>query len=864
MYAIINVVQFFGVIVGFLTIVIVALQKASENQKVLLLACSCAFLSILSYTLEINSTSLDAMVLALKFGYLGKCYVLLFFLMFMAAYCKVSFPKPIFRFFLIFNTAMLAVIITCEKHTLYYRNLHIETDGIFPHLAFEKGICYWMFMAVMLFLMVWYLVISVIELKKRNGKERKQLLLLSMAGIVPSFMLVVYLTGILDVFDPVPIGIVVSCSLLTVNVVKYGLLDTMQLAKEKVIESTKEGLIIVDPNYNLLYVNKVAKLLFPDVDDAKKRGERLKEIFGGDQREAILVLNGRNYEVRVSEITEDAYQETVKGYLAWIFDMTFINRYTEEMIRLRQEAEKANLAKSSFLAHMSHEIRTPMNAIIGYSDLCLRSDSQDEIENYVGNIKTSAETLLNLINDVLDLSKIESGKMELVELEYPTEALMSETISVIGQQAQAKGLMFRYMLEERLPSVLYGDKMRVREIAANLLSNAVKYTNEGTILFKIKEIKRIGKEILLEIIVKDTGIGIKEEDKEKLFRKFEQFDSLKNYSKEGTGLGLAIVKNLAELMDGSVEVESTYGRGSIFRVRVWQKIADSTPVGEFRGTNQDKAVSAKKVGAGQQRVQFPQASVLVVDDNEVNLKVAYGLLKLYGIEAELLESGKACLEAAENERYDLVFMDLMMPEMDGVETMHRLRKEREGYGNIPIIALTANTLVGVKEEMLAEGFDDFLGKPIELLELEKILERFLKERCVFLQEDANIRKGTKKESGYEILIQGGIQAENGEAFCGDADGYRVILQTFADHAPKQQQMLCEALDKKDVEQYEIQVHALKSSAAAIGAEQLSQMAKEHEYAVKEGNFQFAEEHFEILYKAYEDVVAAIRHYLQTL
>lgn len=863
MYAMINIIQIVGVIVGFLTIIVVARQKASENQKVLLLACCCAFLSILAYTMEINSTSLEAMLVALKFGYLGKCYVLLFFFMFMAAYCRISFPKSIFRFFLIFNTAMLVVIVTCERHSLYYRNLHMDTGGMFPHPAFERGVCYWMFMAVMLLLMIRYLVISVIEVHKRNGRERKQILLLSMAGIIPSFMLVVYLTGILDVFDPVPIGIVASCSLLTINVLKYGLFDTLQLAKEKVIESTKEGLIVVDPDYRLLYANEVAGQLFPDINDQKKREERLEEIFGKDQRETIVMQDGRNYEIRVSKITEDAYQETVKGYLAWIFDMTFINRYTEEMICLREEAEKANLAKTSFLAHISHEIRTPMNAIVGYSDLCIRSDSYHEIEQYVGHIKTSAETLLNLINDVLDISKIECGKMELVEMEYSLKAMMSETISVIGQQAHEKGLMFRYMLEERLPSSLYGDKTRVREIASNLLSNAVKYTDEGTIYFKIKEIERLGNKVLMEIIVRDTGIGIRDEDKEKLFQKFERFDSVRNYSKEGTGLGLPIVKSLAELMEGSVEVESVYGKGSTFRVRIWQKIADATPVGEYRGTNEDKIIPEREAYGSGQRVQFPKASVLVVDDNEVNLRVAYSLLKLYGIEADLLESGKACLEKAADRHYDLVFMDLMMPETDGVETMHRLRQEREGYQDTPIVALTANTLVGVKEEMLSEGFDDFLGKPIELTELQKMLEHFLKDYCERLPEDAG-RKAEKVESGYEILIQGGIEAEVGEAYCGDAAGYREILQTFADHGPGQQQLLREALDGQEPEQYEIQVHALKSSAAVIGAKQLSQLAKAHEKAVKEENFAFVREHFPILQSAYEQVLETIRRYLQTL
>lgn len=858
MYIIINTIQIIGVVIGFLTLVIIALQKASENQKVLLLACTCAFLSILSYTLEINARSLDAMIMALKFGYVGKCYVLLLFLIFMAAYCKVSLPKGIFRFFLIFNTIMLAVIVTCEKHTLYYKNLHISYDGIFPRAVFEKGICYWMFMAGMLFLMIWYLVLSVIELRKRQGLERKQLLLLSMAGIVPSLMLAFYLTGIIDAFDPVPIGIEIACTLLTLNVVKYGLLDTLQLAKEKVIESTKEGLVIVDPNINLLYANKVAIHLFPDIEDVKSRENRLKELFNGDQRETIIESDGRNYEIRVSKITEDNHLGTVKGYLAWIFDMTFINRYTEEMIRLRQEAEKANLAKTSFLAHMSHEIRTPMNAIIGFSDLCLSNDPQGELGEYVGNIKASAETLLNLINQVLDISKIESGKMELVDLEYSIKTLMDEVISGISLQAGEKGLRLRYMIEEQVPSVLYGDKMRVREIASNLLSNAVKYTEEGTIFFKIKEVERKEKDVLLEIIVKDSGIGIREEDKEKLFRKFEQFDNLKNYSQEGTGLGLAIVKSLTELMNGSVEVESTYGEGSIFRARIWQKISDDTPVGKYRGANRDNVVLMKVQKRNEQIVQIQDTSVLVVDDNQVNLKVAYGLLKLYGIEADLVQSGKECLKAAEQKTYDLIFMDQMMPEMDGIETMRCLRK-REEYKEVPIVALTANALVGVKEEMLAAGFDDFLGKPMELSELEKILYRFTGKKGRESQ-----KKTESTDGDYEILIKEGIEAHAGETFCGGADEYREALRTFADNGLIQLNNICETLEKCQIEEYEILVHALKSSAAVIGAEELSKLAKAHEIAAKEEKWEFIQENFEPLRENYEKVLEAVCHYIQTL
>ncbi len=859
---IINVIQTAGVLIGFITIIVVALQKPSESQKILLLASCCAFISILGYTLEINAVSREAMLLGLKMGYVGKAYVQLFFFVFMMSYCKVPFPKKFFVFCFTYNSLLLLSILTCEYHELYYKNIHIEYDSMFPVLAFGKGICYWLFMGGTLILMLLYLIISFVEMRKRKGRERRQLVLLSISGLVPAALLAIYLTGVMDAFDPIPIGVVIVCTLLTINVMKYGLLDTVELAKEHIFESTKEGLIVVDARNNLLYANKVSKELFPEIDNLQKRKERIKEIFSENEDESIFEKDGRNYEIRISEIRDDSRVENVKGYLAWIFDMTFISNYTEEMIRLKQEAEKANQAKSSFLARMSHEIRTPMNAILGFSDLCLRAQPEGKVGDYVENIRTSADTLLNLVNEVLDISKIESGKMELVELDYGTKTLVNEVVSVIGQRATEKGLVFRYMLDQQIPSAFCGDKMRVREIMANLLTNAVKYTEDGTILFKVKELQREDDRSLIEIIVKDTGIGIKEEDKKKLFSKFEQFDHQRNYSKEGTGLGLAIVKSLTELMGGSVKVDSIYGEGSTFRACIWQKISDATPIGEYRGTNQNNEVNDKERSISSPAVEFSGASVLVVDDNEVNLKVAYGLLHLYGIEADLVASGKECLEKAKEKRYDIVFMDQMMPEMDGTETMHLLRQQIEGYQEVPIVALTANALVGVKEEMLAAGFDDFLGKPIELQLMEQILHRFAEAYCTEKKEDVG-GQSTMAE-GYTYLTEAGIQAKIGEEFCGGKETYIEVLEAYADNAASQQESIVQALEKEDIGQYAILVHGLKSSSASIGAMELSEMAKAHEMAAKDGDTVYVKQHYEELQQLFVKNVDAIQKYLRSM
>lgn len=868
-YTVINIFQIAGVLTGFLTLLSIAKKKASETQKVLLIACCCAFVSILAYTLEINARSLEAMVMAVKFGYVGKCYVLLFFLMFMAYYCNIDIPKLVFRSFLVFNTVMLLIIITCDRHKLYYKSIRLSYEGLFPHVELEKGVCYWMLMAVMLGLMAWYVILCLIEVKKRKGIEKKRLLLLSFSGLIPGYMLTVYLTGIMNILDPVPLGIVLSCMLLTLNVNKYGLLDTMELAREKIIENTKDGLVILDTSYNLLYANDVARALFPDINQAESREKQIKEIFKENPREAVVDIEGRSYEIRVSRIEDDNNGDTVRGYLAWIFDMTFVNHYTEEMIRLRQEAEKANLAKTSFLAHMSHEIRTPMNAIIGFSDLCLNNGDEGEIKEYVQSIRESAGTLMVLINEVLDISKIESGKIVLTDVAYSMKELMKEVISAIIPQINAKHLTFRYLLEKDVPVMLKGDKKEIRHIMSNLLSNAVKYTAEGTILFKVKEIERKDRKTLLEIIVKDTGIGIKEENREQIFDRFERFDVKKNYAVEGTGLGLSIVKDLVQLMDGSIEVESVYGEGSLFRARIWQEVLDERKGESYRGSNCDdikytleqlkNAVYGNRGKRKRRSIRFPGAKVLVVDDNQVNLKVASGLLKLYGIDAELAESGEECLNAVKKQTYDIIFMDQMMPGMDGVETLSRLREIKKGNKSTPVIALTANALVGVKEEMLEEGFDDFLGKPMDLTELENVLIRFLKELQEEMPEAGREETGFAAETAgrYESLIRKGIDVQAGIELCGGEESYLEVLKAFVTNAPVQQRSLSQSLKLGDYRRYTVSAHALKSAAASIGALKLSEISRMHEEAGNKENIAYINEDFVNLIEEYGEIVKAI-------
>lgn len=385
----------------------------------------------------------------------------------------------------------------------------------------------------------------------------------------------------------------------------------------------------------------------------------------------------------------------------------------EELNIARDQADKANNAKSEFLSNMSHEIRTPLNAIVGFSQALEEENLPDEAKDEVEDIIMASQSLLEIVNGILDISKIEANKLEIVNAEYDFNKVLEELVALTRARLGDKPLQFKTNFDPTIPTVLYGDHTRIKQIVLNLLTNAVKYTKEGYINFKVDSV--IKEDVCRLIIsVEDSGIGIKEENINKLFSKFERFDLEKNITIEGTGLGLAITKKLVDLMNGKIVVQSTYGEGSRFTVAIDQKIV-KTPTITIKDQNEQKEVKAFDVSGKR---------ILVVDDNKLNLKVATRLLKEYNVEIETIDSGFECIEKIKaGQTYDLILMDDMMPKMTGTETIAKL-KQIEGY-NIPTIALTANAISGMKEKYMKAGFDGYLSKPIDKLELNRVINDFL-------------------------------------------------------------------------------------------------------------------------------------------
>ncbi len=852
-----------GAIVGFITIVVLNVQEASYHQKILSLTSISSFIGLIAYLFELLSNSKEAALLAVKFGYVGKSYAMVLFLIFITKYCDFYLPSIVKKGLLVFSTFNLVIVLTNSLHMQYYTSVDYVADSAIPHISLGKGAAYYFVMAVILFVMITYMVVTFSTMLKRKGKEKIRLLLLCFACVIPAIALLLNLFKVIEGFDPTPLGIMCSCIIVSYTVLRYGLLDAVQIAKEDVIDSVKEGVLVVGKSYNYLYSNNKANEIFPElaIDGVRKEviGKLFEDVNEGNLEKRTFEKNDTIYELRYSILSsnnnEDA--ESITGYLLWIFDKTTDYKYTKELERLRMEAEYANKEKTAFLAKMSHEIRTPMNGIMGFADLSLQNKLDVETREYVEYIKNSADSLLGIINDVLDISKIESGKMEIVDVEYNPIKMFRDIAVIIESQAEAKNLIFKLVMEDEVPVVLHGDSTRFREILINVLGNAVKYTQKGSVTFSIGIKEQNDDEIVFDIHVKDTGVGIKEDKLDSIFNTFEQADNIANYRIEGTGLGLSIARQLAELMGGSLTVNSVFGKGSDFCLILPQKKSKAT------------LETAKTVEENcNYEIETYGAKALVVDDNEINLKVEKGLLEKYGIEVDCADSGELCIAKTDLEKYDVIFMDHMMPGMDGVETFHRIRKQSVHNLTTPVLIVTANAIMEIRKKLLKEGFDGYISKPIDIMLLESELLKVLPSEKINIKMKNDSAEAKLVNQFFENrdlrigLSKAGVDMETGIKYCGDIEYYKEILQVTVDGYEEKYATIKKYCDTEDYNNLIIIVHSLKSNANNIGAVELGQLAKEVEEAGKTKKVELIKNKTEQMLNMYTEVAETIRELLE--
>jgi len=618
------------------------------------------------------------------------------------------------------------------------------------------------------------------------------------------------------------------------------------------LQSTPNFMIITDENSRIRYISepmvKFAGLtsaeiavgkplldLFPD----RKLKEMFAGIFRAEGNNETVVSIDINNETRHFKVIADKLTGDAEGLFIDISDITVMANLQKNTENALKAAEEANKTKSQFLATMSHEIRTPMNAILGITQMELQDPNlPSKNASALDKIYNSGNTLLGIINDILDMSKIESGKLELNPIEYDVPSLIHDATQINVVRIGSKNIQFFIDADKNLPSRLIGDELRIKQILNNLLSNAFKYTEEGTVRMTVRTDANPASptgSIRLQFIVEDSGQGLKPEDLKKLFsEEYLRFNLDSNQKTEGTGLGLNITKNLIDLMEGDISAQSEYGKGSIFTVNIVQQIVpNAPPIGiEVSEKLKNFAFTGKK--GGQQIIYeiMPYGKVLVVDDVDTNLYVAQGLMSPYELTIDTAISGFKALEVLENNHYDIVFMDHMMPLMDGIETTKKLREN--GYKGT-IIALTANAIVGSAEMFKQNGFDDFLSKPIDIRQLNAFLNKWIR--------DKHPEEAIKYRNQQKIDVQtSALKADNKllEVFCKDAEKASITLR--------------EALENDDLPLFTTTVHAMKSALANIGELDKSAMASKLEDAGRDNDIEYIHTHINELLKSLEELI----------
>ena len=698
----------------------------------------------LGYLCVATATSLEEALLANGIEYLDGCFLELFFFLYVINFCKLKLPKLITGTLMTIGSVLLFISINTGSNKLLYEHAELKrVDGV-AYLIKDYGPAHTVYYGMIALYLIANLSVIIYSLTRKNISKTNSLLLL----VVYMAIILAFLCGhpFHPAFELLPASYTFSQVIFLIILNRINLYDVSEIAVSSLAENGSIGFASFDtrmkylgctdpvldciPELGDLYVDKTLTAENENYSKILKCIDKLNN--GVDSPFFYVTRNEVTYKVTASYLYVGKRR---KGYQLRSEDNTLESKKMEtlklqerqkemeaEILKLEKSAaESANEAKSAFLAQMSHEIRTPINAILGMNEMVLRESSEESIREYAENIKSSGRTLLSIINSILDFSKIEDGKMEIEEVRYETASMICDLENSIAERAKAKGLSLVIKADENLPRTLLGDDIRIKQVVTNLLTNAVKYTEKGSVTLTVKKLGEEDGRILMFVEVADTGIGIREEDISVLTESFKRVDMNHNRTIEGTGLGLAIVTGLLSKMDSRLEIDSKYQEGSRFSFKLSQKVVDTEPMGDYH--NKTHVVTEEK--KSEEKLSLPNARTLVVDDNKMNLKVAGKLLSLFGIKADMVSSGREALEVLSEKQYDILFLDHMMPEMDGIEVLHEIKARSLVSEKTAIIALTANAISGVREMYLSEGFDDYLSKPIEPAELESILRKYL-------------------------------------------------------------------------------------------------------------------------------------------
>lgn len=854
----------FGVLVAFDLLVIVFRKEDTNYKGELILTIACCLVTLVAKSIYIVGGQKETMVVIGKMEYLGKCFGNFCALMFMIRWKNIKIPQWVIHLLLVVNMGFYVMIATVDYHHLYYKDYWLAPSKANLNgytLEISPAPMYYVYMAFLLaeiMTTIGIIISSYCSQRSMPNKGKIHFLMIA-AMLSPMLLLSLRILKILKGDDPTPLGILLSCIFMSIAVVKYGLFDPVKNAKNYIIDNLKEAVIVTDADHRFLFLNSMADKIITSIN--KEQGyctdDKIYTFIQGSQD--FFDWKDRHYQVEETVLKDN---ELIQGYMMTIVDVTKIIEQNRLMKRLVLQTEDANRAKTNFVSNMSHEIRTPMNSIVGITEILLRSRHSPKEQEYLLNIQSSGRVLLTIINDVLDCSKMEAGKMQLFDEPYDTCSLFHDLRISMENRIGHSGLELIYDIDQDIPCKLKGDMGRIRQVIINLVNNAIKYTEKGSVRFSVHVRQKNTDKVMLYYEVADTGIGIRKEDQKILFDAFQRVEMDRNRYVEGTGLGLTISQNLVNMMGGVIEVESEYGKGSRFFFTIEQTIIDPTPVSAVNYNGQKDNVTEKEAEC---LFIAPEAHILLVDDNELNLVVAKELLKPLRMQIDTAENGLQAVKMVRDGQYDLVLMDHMMPVMDGIEAAKAIRALPEDkYQKLPIIALTANAMVDARKEFLNAGMNGFVAKPIDFTRICNQLKLWLPKDLV---------RDVPKEEAKKLLAddlsdreiqpedpQMGFSFEEGVNHCGSKAALmktiRIFYRTIDSKADKIEQCLKEGL----ISDYVVEVHALKSSALLIGAVPLSEAAKELEGYGKQGKTELLEEKTPDLLAMYRDFKDILKPY----
>lgn len=786
--------------------------------------------------------------------------------MFMIRWKNIKIPQWVIHLLLVVNMGFYVMIATVDYHHLYYKDYWLAPSKANLNgytLEISPAPMYYVYMAFLLaeiMTTIGIIISSYCSQRSMPNKGKIHFLMIA-AMLSPMLLLSLRILKILKGDDPTPLGILLSCIFMSIAVVKYGLFDPVKNAKNYIIDNLKEAVIVTDADHRFLFLNSMADKIITSIN--KEQGystdDKIYAFIQGSQD--FFDWKDRHYQVEETVLKDN---ELIQGYMMTIVDVTKIIEQNHLMKRLVLQTEDANRAKTNFVSNMSHEIRTPMNSIVGITEILLRSRHSPKEQEYLLNIQSSGRVLLTIINDVLDCSKMEAGKMQLFDEPYDTCSLFHDLRISMENRIGHSGLELIYDIDQDIPCKLKGDMGRIRQVIINLVNNAIKYTEKGSVRFSVHVRQKNTDKVMLYYEVADTGIGIRKEDQKILFDAFQRVEMDRNRYVEGTGLGLTISQNLVNMMGGVIEVESEYGKGSRFFFTIEQTIIDPTPVSAVNYNGQKDNVTEKEAEC---LFIAPEAHILLVDDNELNLVVAKELLKPLRMQIDTAENGLQAVKMVRGSQYDLVLMDHMMPVMDGIVATKTIRElPDEKYKKLPIIALTANAMVDARKEFLNAGMNGFVAKPIDFTRICNQLKLWLPKELVQEVPGEEAKQLLMNDiSDSEIQPENpetGFSFEEGVKHCGSKAALmktiRIFYRTIDSKANKIEQCLKEGL----ISDYVIEVHALKSSALLIGAVPLSEAAKELEDYGKQGKTEVLEEKTPDVLTLYRDLKNILRPYAE--